>query len=140
MPVSELFSLRGHHSVKHNVKLTKNEYFGMWVGNSIEITGEFKAVLEDSAVLHLQWGSNKTLIGYDPIKRVMFIDRTKSGESGFHSQFAGRQEAPLLITNGKIRLRAFVDHSSVELFGNDGEVVITDRIFPSPNDKLNVYI
>ena len=34
--------------------------------------------------------------------------------------------------NGKVQLRLLVDWSSVEVFGGQGEAVITDQIFPDP--------
>jgi len=41
---------------------------------------------------------------------------------------------------GRVNLHVFVDASSVELFGNDGRLAITDRIFPSPeSDGFAVY-
>ena len=140
LPITELTSLRGQFSEKRNVKLAQNEKVGTWVGNAIEIAAEFRISQTESAVLHLLSGANETLIGYDPIKRVMFIDRTRSGEVGFDPQFVGRHEAPIQVVREKIRLRAFVDHSSIELFGNDGEAVITDRIFPPPSANLTVYL
>jgi fructan beta-fructosidase len=37
--------------------------------------------------------------------------------------------------DGKIRLKIFVDRSSVEVFGNDGEVVLSDTIFPAERSQ-----
>uniref|UniRef100_UPI0004C21C3F GH32 C-terminal domain-containing protein n=1 Tax=Streptomyces sp. NRRL S-455 TaxID=1463908 RepID=UPI0004C21C3F len=34
---------------------------------------------------------------------------------------------------GKLKLRVLVDWSSVEVFGGNGEAVITDQIFPDPS-------
>ena len=46
----------------------------------------------------------------------------------------------MTAANHRIRLRIFVDRSSVELFANDGETVISDRIFPSPaSNGLEIY-
>jgi sucrose-6-phosphate hydrolase SacC (GH32 family) len=33
-------------------------------------------------------------------------------------------------------LEIFVDHSAVEIFINNGEYVMTSRIFPNPNEHL----
>lgn len=33
-------------------------------------------------------------------------------------------------SDGVVRLHVFVDRSSVEVFGNEGQVVMTERIFP----------
>jgi fructan beta-fructosidase len=72
------------------------------------------------------------VIGIDPRAGQLFVDRTRSGQAGFPPQFAGRHAAPLAIENGRVRLHVFVDWSSIEVFAANGEVVITDQIFPAP--------
>ncbi|MCR2806613.1 glycoside hydrolase family 32 protein [Paenibacillus soyae] len=74
----------------------------------------------------------ETIVGYDAEARLLFIDRTKSGEAAFHEAFACRHGVPLLPENGRIKLHLFVDRSSVEVFANDGSAVLTDQIFPDP--------
>ena len=71
----------------------------------------------------------------------MFVDRTKSGNVTFHPAFAGRHSGPLdLNSEGNIRLRILVDACSVEVFGNSGETVITDLVFPDSNsNKVELY-
>lgn len=53
----------------------------------------------------------------------------------FHADFPGVQRAPLTARNGKVELRILVDWSSVEVFGGNGQAVITDQIFPSPDSN-----
>jgi fructan beta-fructosidase len=44
------------------------------------------------------------------------------------------------MTSGHIRLHMFVDASSVEVFGNEGETVVTDLVFPdSGSVGVEVY-
>jgi fructan beta-fructosidase len=102
-------------------------------GDTMDIEAEFEVggASEFGLKLHNDAG-DETIIGYDAARQQMFVDRTKSGEIGFKPTFAGRHAAPLNTVRGKIRLDIFVDRSSVEVFGNDGEAVITDRIFPRP--------
>ncbi len=39
-----------------------------------------------------------------------------------------------------VKLHIFLDRSSVEVFANDGETVLTDRIYPSPgSDGLEIF-
>jgi fructan beta-fructosidase len=71
-----------------------------------------------------------TTIGYDVAARQLFVDRTSSGDTGFSDRFSGRHSGPLPPKGGKIRIHILVDRSSVEVFGNDGETVITEQIFP----------
>jgi len=44
-------------------------------------------------------------------------------------------EAPLKTVNGKIRLRILVDRTTLEIFGNDGEIVITSCFMPADDNK-----
>lgn len=66
-------------------------------------------------------------------------DRTKAGNSKFSNAFSAVHEAPLdslVIT----KLQVFVDVSSVEIFVNDGELVMTELLFPTSSfNKINVY-
>ena len=41
--------------------------------------------------------------------------------------------APLPPGDGPVRLEVVVDESSVEVFVGDGEVVLTDLVFPGPD-------
>ena len=77
----------------------------------------------------------ETIIGYDPASRELFVDRTRSGESGFHKDFAGRHAAKLDVQGGRLQLRIYVDACSVEVFACDGQAVITDLIFPDPQSQ-----
>jgi levanase len=49
--------------------------------------------------------------------------------------FASVQRAPLPLDHGLVRLRILVDTSSVEVFTDQGQVVLTDQIFPAPTSN-----
>lgn len=77
-----------------------------------------------------------TVVGYDLRLREMFVDRRRSGESGFSPDFAAFHSAPLHPDQlDRVRLRLIVDQSSIEAFGQDGEAAITDRVFPPPSAR-----
>lgn len=66
---------------------------------------------------------------------LVSIDRSNSGKSDFHEDFAAIHAAPMSWKAD--RLRIFLDASSVELFVNDGELVMTSLLFPnSPWKKV----
>ena len=69
-------------------------------------------------------------IRIDSMAGELVFDRSTIGNSEFHRQFAGIHRAPLRAVNGKVSLRILLDTSSVEIFANDGESVISDKIFP----------
>ncbi|GAB3893570.1 glycoside hydrolase family 32 protein [Spirosoma agri] len=77
----------------------------------------------------------ETVIGYDPAKQQLYVDRSRSGQIAFKKEFSGRFTAPLKPQNGRISLQIWVDRSSVEVFGNNGEVTLTNQIFPKPNSR-----
>lgn len=61
------------------------------------------------------------------------LDRTRSGATDFHPAFAAEHEAPLQRKKQTpLTLRILIDTSSIEVFANGGESVISDLIFPKP--------
>jgi levanase len=77
----------------------------------------------------------RTRIGYDRASGTVFIDRTESGAVSFDPSFGGVQSAPLRLRHGHLHLRILVDTSSVEVFADKGQVVLTDQVFPDPTSN-----
>ncbi|ANF95876.1 glycoside hydrolase family 32 protein [Paenibacillus bovis] len=73
-----------------------------------------------------------TRIGVDADSAQLYIDRTQSGQSAFHKDFANRHTALLQTIQGERELRILVDTASVEVFADQGRTVMTDLIFPEP--------
>lgn len=63
-------------------------------------------------------------------KDELLIDRTSSGLSDFNDLFASVHKAPLPDVEIE-KLQIFMDKSSIEVFVNDGLVVMTDLMFPN---------
>ena len=105
-------------------------------GAALEIVAEFDVATASEVGLKVRTGSNEeTVIGIDAREGQLFVDRSRSGQVSFHTDFSGRQTAPLSVKNGRARLHVFVDWSSVEVFAGGGQTVITDQIFPSPASR-----
>ncbi|KAJ5833319.1 hypothetical protein N7474_001630 [Penicillium riverlandense] len=78
--------------------------------------------------------SELTRIGYNFSSSQLFVDRRQSGNVSFDKTFASQYHAPLASnSDGQVNLRIFVDWSSVEVFGGEGETTLTAQIFPSGN-------
>jgi fructan beta-fructosidase len=76
----------------------------------------------------------------DPAPGQVSIDRTGAGTDQFSSDFPGIHTAPIPEISGSIRLHAFIDRSSMELFINDGECVMTELFFPStPYERVILF-
>ncbi|MDO4215806.1 MAG: DUF4980 domain-containing protein [Bacteroidales bacterium] len=69
------------------------------------------------------------IITYDQKAMTLTCDRSKSGITNFNQHFASK---PVVAPVHKklTQLRVFVDNSSVEVFGNNGEVCLTNLVFP----------
>ena len=66
---------------------------------------------------------------YDLLRKQFVMDRSKSGKVDFSNDFPAVTAAP--VHAGKtLRLRLFVDRSSIEAFGEDGKFVMTNLLFP----------
>lgn len=72
------------------------------------------------------------MVGYDAGKKVVFIDRRKSGY-GRVAHFAERYEAPLAPRpDGIVSLRILLDACSVEVIGGDGRTLLSAFVLPDP--------
>ncbi|WP_188699128.1 glycoside hydrolase family 32 protein [Bowmanella pacifica] len=60
-----------------------------------------------------------------------YIDRSQAGRSDFSDTFAARHLAPLTLSDKSLSLRLFLDQSAVEVFVNDGQLSMTERVFPT---------
>ena len=67
---------------------------------------------------------------YDLLRKQFVMDRSKSGKVDFSNDFPAVTAAPVHAGN-TLRLRLFVDRSSIEAFGEDGKFVMTNLVFPS---------
>ena len=67
---------------------------------------------------------------YDVARRQFVMERSESGLTSFSPDFPAMTVAPVTDTD-RLRLRLFVDRSSVEAFGDGGKFVMTNRVFPS---------
>jgi fructan beta-fructosidase len=134
-PIPELRELREGNSCNNQKGLINAGTTALGTrGKALEIIAEFKVGTASQFGFKVRTGSGEeTLVGYDAPAGQVFVDRTKSGQVAFSSLFPSRETAPLSAENGRVKLHIFVDWSSVEVFGDAGQVCITDQIFPMPS-------
>ncbi|WP_045729424.1 glycoside hydrolase family 32 protein [Pseudarthrobacter chlorophenolicus] len=82
-------------------------------------------------------GSAGTVLSYHPASAELVLDRRQSGNTNFHAKFPSAEAAPLNLADGVLKLRIVVDHCSVEVFAQDGQVVLTDLVFPLAGQTRN---
>ncbi|GIV60577.1 MAG: hypothetical protein KatS3mg043_1666 [Rhodothermaceae bacterium] len=135
-PVAELARLRGprRHLTDRSLPpgCTPLDAHGI-AGATLELLATFDPGQAREVGLLVRVGEDEeTRIGYDVAAAEVFVDRRRSGQDDFHPGFAARHAGPLPLREGHLRLHVFVDWSSVEVFAGEGETVLTERIFPSP--------
>ena len=76
---------------------------------------------------------------YRVYKSELSFDRTQSGLVDFSQDFPAVTVAPTFSAKGKVKLRLFIDRSSIELFEQDGRFAMTNLVFPtSPYTTLSL--
>ena len=77
---------------------------------------------------------------YDMKEKKFLMDRRKSGEVGFNENFPMLTWTTIESGEDELKLRLFVDKSSVEAFGDGGRFVMTNQVFPSePYTHIDFY-
>jgi levanase/fructan beta-fructosidase len=116
-----------HHEIGEGTELLPK---AAW-GSVLRIDATITPGTADEIGFIIRGGPNEgTSIGYDATTGCLAVNRQRSGEVDFHPAFGSTESAPVNLIGGKVRLRVYVDRSSVEVFAQDGLVTMTDQIFP----------
>lgn len=75
-------------------------------------------------------GQDVVTITVDGNRRTVSVDRTRSGDVGFHPLFPSVDTAPLLGEGATVGLDVVVDGCVLEVFVDDGLVTLTELVFP----------
>jgi levanase/fructan beta-fructosidase len=82
---------------------------------------------------------SETLISYDANRHQLIIDRSKGG--GQLNEKALKRTIDLPATKGKVQLDILLDKSSLEVFVNNGEAVLTTYIYPDEDaDGISAFV
>ena len=142
-PLEEYSKLRSSPQHFDNLQLntTQTNTTIPTTGNQLEILAVF-TLPTDTSLSPAEFGfqvfvgpNQKTTIGYNVEKQILFTDRTQSGLTDFSPVFSDITNQTLTPENNQIQLRLFIDQCSVEVFANNGKVVMSNLIFPDPSQN-----
>jgi levanase/fructan beta-fructosidase len=111
-------------------------------GNSYWIEAEFQ--VPENAMAGFKIAEEKdrngnvvaeTVIGYDASKNEVYVDRSRTGKENINQKKL-TQSMNVSSNGGKIKFEILFDKSSLEVFVNDGEKVLTTNIYPDKNADL----
>jgi sucrose-6-phosphate hydrolase SacC (GH32 family) len=132
-PIAELASLRTTREPR------RIEREGPLPG-SADIAFEVVRGIGSEAGLRLSNAAGEEVIvgvGREPLE--VFVDRRRSRLTPFHEAYPGRHAGPLRWRDGRVTLRVLFDRTTLEVFANDGESAISERVYPTqPLDRLEL--
>jgi beta-fructofuranosidase len=114
----ERFALRNFTFYGEKVLETKGDCYELQVSFIARDAKEFGIKLRVST-------KEETVISYNRTEQVLKFNRDQSGLGP-----QGERKTKISPINGKLKLRIFVDKSAIEIFINEGEKVMTGRIYP----------
>ena len=132
-PVAELNLISSKPVTWQNVQVNNSFDVTKKTGNT-SFPGRLDLTLEkpdDFTVILSNDAGEEVIIGYDKQQQQYYIDRTKSGKTGFQKDFAGRHIASRIGKKAMMDLSLIIDVSSVELFADGGLTVMTEIFFPT---------
>lgn len=98
----------------------------------LDLTVTFAPAARGNAGMKLFVGEKEeTVVSVDRDKKLVVIERTRSGSVNFSPKFSGFATAPLADPTGPVTLRILLDECSVEVFVDGGAEVLTSLVFPS---------
>ncbi|HIW31425.1 MAG TPA: GH32 C-terminal domain-containing protein [Candidatus Paenibacillus intestinavium] len=132
MPVKEIEQLRKESMSWNGVTITPETPFMQRVKEDLlEIEVDIDMMSGEEVHIELKSsGQSEIVIGFDFERQWLFIDRSQSGMTDFHPSFACNHGAEMVAVNGKIKLHIWLDRNAVEVYADNGLVVLTDQIFP----------
>lgn len=143
-PVKELTNYRGTKiemesvTINGSAKIIDSKSIDL---SSTEIYFQIPDLKNSSFTFKLTNIQGDTLaFGYDNSNKNFFVDRSKSGKTEFSEKFANRLSMVKRTSlNPDLLGTIILDKTSIELFFDNGETVMTEIFFPnSPFDKLSI--
>ena len=129
VPYSALSDLRENGIIHKAQKISDEKSFNSINGDIFELDLEADLTHAKSLVIKLRASSeNETVLSYEKDSQILKLNRDKSSDVSYNIK--GEREVKLQTDDNLLKLRIFVDKSSVEVFANDGQAVLSSRIYP----------
>ena len=78
----------------------------------------------------------EVLFGVKAEPLEVFVDRRKSRATPFHDAYPERHAGSVRWRDGRVTLRVIFDRTTLEVFANGGERVISDRVYPTQTASI----
>jgi len=137
-PVAELRSLRKDNGVEYTDVLNATDTLTAEMdipktGSEIIIETERRSEQKGFEIELANSKGEKIRIGLQGESNQFYIDRRYSGNIDFSTDFGGKHVGIRSSTGKDLKLTLLLDTSSLELFADDGTLVMTELCFPAEN-------
>lgn len=143
-PVNELKNYRSTKYKKESITVNKEiKIIGSEVIDLASAEFNFNISEGSNTSFHYKLSNasgDELLFGFNHEKNYFFVDRSKSGKTLFSNKFSDKISiAPRTSLNKNISGTILLDKTSIEIFYDNGETVITEIFFPNaPYTKLSI--
>ncbi len=122
------------------ISIEKNYSLNLGGKKAYQIHLSCELMQEQILTLSLMNDSNNiSRILIDKLNQRISFFRNNSGMVSFSGQFSGSSYASFVNSNSQVTLDIYVDQSSIEVFVNDGELSLTNQVFPkSIYNKISI--
>ncbi len=133
-PIEELNSLV-RTNTKREIEIKAGEVETIPFDNFNRSEVKFHSASKVFRLTFLNSLDEKLILTLDAEQNSFLLDRAKSGKVGFQEDFGKKvQQMPIkTLPNEYFEVRMFLDQSSIEVFVNKGQYVMTAQIFPNEN-------
>ncbi len=138
-PVSELLNYT-NKATSIKIKPSKQAITIMEGLTTAQLSLSFQKPTKGSLIVRFSNTKGEyTDVGYNAVSKKYFIDRIKSGIIDFSPDFTGMHIATNDYNHTNLDMEIYLDHSSLELFADDGRCVMTEIFFShEPYNKVEV--
>lgn len=134
IPAPELKILRKEH-IHYEQEIQEETSFTKVYGDCYELNTciDFKNAKNFMLKLRVS-ETEETILTYDKELKIFKLNRNKSGKA-----LSGEREVNIDLIDNKLELQIFSDKSSLEIFLNKGQRVISTRIYPTENAQKIIF-
>ena len=134
IPAPELKILRKEH-IHYEQEIQEETSFTKVYGDCYELNTciDFKNAKNFMLKLRVS-ETEETVLTYDKVLKIFKLNRNKSGKA-----LSGEREVNIDLIDNKLELQIFSDKSSLEIFLNKGQRVISTRIYPTENAQKIIF-
>jgi len=130
-PIDEVNTLL-EENTKESMEVPAGKSLSRELGKGDQSEVRFMTLSQDLLITFSNEAGEQLTLTMQGDTKQLVLDRSESGLVNFQENFGNIQRMPMPnLPSGEIEMRIFLDASSVEIFINKGQYVMTAQLFPT---------